>query len=176
MGPGQATSQGHNLIGDPTGCNITLPTSDLTGDPGLGDFIDDGTPGRGYFPLLPASPVIETGDDATCPPTDQLGQPRVGHCDIGAIEFRPPPDADVVTIRQAIFVDSLALLFVTATSSAAPAATLFMTVSGCWEHAPMALIGGRYVHLHADPACGVLNGRMVVVTSSYGGAAGALLR
>jgi hypothetical protein len=82
--PGQATSQGYNLIGDPTGCDISLTASDLTGDPGLGDFVDDGTPGRGHFPLLPASCAIEAGDGANCPPTDQLGRPLVGRCDIGA--------------------------------------------------------------------------------------------
>src|SRR4030095_16849419 len=35
---GVVISLGHNLIGDPTGCTITLHPSDLTGDPGLGDF------------------------------------------------------------------------------------------------------------------------------------------
>jgi predicted outer membrane repeat protein len=177
-GGGEATSQGHNLLGEPTpaGCDITLAVTDLTGDPGLGDFTDDGTPGRGHVPLLPASPARETGDAATCPPTDQLGQSRVGACDIGAVEFQPPPDADVVTIGQAVFVEGLALLAVTATSTAAPAATLFVTVPGCWVHGAMARVGGRYVHLHADPTCGVLTGRTVVVTSSHGGAVSAPLR
>jgi hypothetical protein len=32
---GVVTSLGHNLIGDPTGCTITLQPSDLTGDPGF---------------------------------------------------------------------------------------------------------------------------------------------
>jgi hypothetical protein len=81
-------SLGTNLIGDPTGCAITLLPTDLTGDPGLGDFTDDGTPGNGHFPLLPGSPAIDAGNDAFCPPTDQLGQRRVGPCDIGAIEFK----------------------------------------------------------------------------------------
>jgi hypothetical protein len=52
---GSITSLGHNLIGDPTGCTITLLPSDLTGDPGLGDFTDNGRPGNGHFPLLPTS-------------------------------------------------------------------------------------------------------------------------
>jgi hypothetical protein len=95
---GPVTSLGHNLIGDvPTGCMInnnapgTLPNlqpTDLTGDPGLGPFTDDGTPGNGHFPLLAGSQAIDAGNDAFCPFTDQLGDPRVGHCDIGAIEFR----------------------------------------------------------------------------------------
>jgi hypothetical protein len=85
---GMLTSLGNNLIGDPTGCTITLQPSDLTGDPGLDTFTDDGTPGHGHFPLLPSSQAIDAGNDAACPKTDQLGAPRVGPCDIGAIEFQ----------------------------------------------------------------------------------------
>jgi hypothetical protein len=86
---GPLTSLGTNLIGDPTGCPIPLQASDLTGDPGFGDFTDNGTPGNGHFPLLPTSQAIDAGNDAACPPTDQLGHPRVEQCDIGAIEFQP---------------------------------------------------------------------------------------
>jgi hypothetical protein len=88
---GVVTSLGTNLIGKPTGCTITRPQggSDLTGDPGLDAFTDDGTPGNGHFPLLQTSRAIDAGNDAACPLTDQLGQPRVGQCDIGAIEFQP---------------------------------------------------------------------------------------
>src|SRR5215211_5918918 len=50
---GPVISLGNNLIGDPTGCTIILQPTDLTGDPGLGDFTDNGTPGNGHFPLLP---------------------------------------------------------------------------------------------------------------------------
>ena len=85
---GVVTSLGTNLIGDRTGCTITLQSSDLEGDPGLAAFTDDGTPGNGHFPLVPASQAINKGNDAACPLTDQLGQPRVGQCDIGAIEFQ----------------------------------------------------------------------------------------
>jgi hypothetical protein len=91
---GVVTSRGHNLIGDPTGCTITLRPSDLTGDPGLDTFTADGAPGQGHFPLLPTSQAIDAGDDAACPRWDQLGQRRVNiphvgtsRCDIGAIEF-----------------------------------------------------------------------------------------
>jgi hypothetical protein len=78
---------GNNLIGDPTGCTIDLQPSDLTGDPGLGDFTDDGTPGNGHFPLLTGSPAIDAGNPDMCPATDQLGVPRVGGCDIGSVNF-----------------------------------------------------------------------------------------
>src|SRR5207244_2316708 len=93
---GVVTSVGTNLIGETTGCTITLQSSDLTGDPGLGAFTDDGTPGNGHVPLLPTSRAIDAGNDAACPRADQLGQPRVNipnvgtsRCDIGAIEFQP---------------------------------------------------------------------------------------
>jgi hypothetical protein len=90
---GPVTSQGHNLIGDLTGCTVTLQPGDLTGPPGLGRLVDDGTPGHAHLPLLAASRAIDAGDDEVCREdsrlaTDQLGHPRVGICDIGAIEFR----------------------------------------------------------------------------------------
>jgi predicted outer membrane repeat protein len=84
---GTVISLGNNLIGDPTGCTITLQGTDLTGDPLLGNFRDNGTPGNGHFPLRGNSPAINAGSDALCPQTDQLGQPRTGQCDIGAINF-----------------------------------------------------------------------------------------
>ena len=102
---GVVTSLGTNLIGDSQGCTIMRPQggSDLTGDPGLDTFTDDGTPGNGHFPLLETSQAIDAGDDDICPDTDQLGQPRVSpHCDIGAIEFQPsdttPPVVTIVSV------------------------------------------------------------------------------
>jgi hypothetical protein len=88
--PGLVTSQGHNLIGDPTGCRISLAPGDLTGDPGLQPFPPFSTPpGQGYVPLLPTSRAIDAGDPAACLATDQLGQLRLTPCDIGAVEFAP---------------------------------------------------------------------------------------
>jgi hypothetical protein len=86
---GLITSQGHNFIGDPTGCTVPLQPSDLTGDPGLDAYMDDGQPGHGHYPLLATSRAREAGNPFTCPRTDQLGQQRAGLCDIGAIEFQP---------------------------------------------------------------------------------------
>jgi hypothetical protein len=127
------------------------------------------------FPLLPDSPAIDAGHDEVCPETDQLGQPRVGRCDIRAIEFQPP-DVDVVAIRHAIFVDQLALLFVVATSSAAPDAELFVRVPECLLQVPMSRVKDRYLLLRTVPECGDLDGHTATVTSSRGSSASALLR
>jgi len=89
---GPITSLGYNLIGDPTGCDITLEPTDLTGDPGLGAFADNGRPGNGHFPLLSMSQAIDAGNNAVCFRRDQLGRLRVGPCDIGAISFRDRDD------------------------------------------------------------------------------------
>ena len=96
----------NNLIGDPTGCTITLQLSDLTGDPGLDAFTDNSKPGNGHFPLLPTSQAIDTGNNAVCPRTDQIGQRRIGPCDIGAIRFLDHSDVrrhdkDPATATQA---------------------------------------------------------------------------
>ena len=90
---GPITSLGNNIIGDITDCDIGLLPNDLVGDPGLGDFADDETPGGGHFPLVETSPAIDKGNNEVCSAdpvlgTDQLGQPRIGACDIGAIEFQ----------------------------------------------------------------------------------------
>jgi CSLREA domain-containing protein len=68
-----------------------------TGDPQLGPLADNGGP-TPTFALLPGSPAIDAGDNATCaaPPVngvDQRGQPRSAtQCDVGAFELqnRPP--------------------------------------------------------------------------------------
>jgi hypothetical protein len=41
---GTITSLGNNLIGTLGGCTVALQNSDLTGDAGLGTFMDNGTP------------------------------------------------------------------------------------------------------------------------------------
>jgi len=123
---GQVTSLGHNIIG--TGCSNALQPSDLTGDPGLAADTqsfprvvpDDGAPGHGRLPLLPSSPAIDAGDDSACPATDQLGTPRRGTCDIGAVEFYP-------IVNDLVAVGSLSTAFDATPVPGGPAGTFRMT-------------------------------------------------
>jgi hypothetical protein len=85
---GAFASEGHNLASDTT-CGLTGAGDQPGVASGLGTFVDDGTPGRGHVPLLEGSAAIGAGDAALCPALDQLGQPRDGMCDIGAVEWRP---------------------------------------------------------------------------------------
>jgi hypothetical protein len=90
---GIITSLGNNLVGDPSGCDINLQPSDLTGDPGLGSLVEigeDDSPGKAFYPVLAGSAVIDRGNPNACLQTDQLGLLRVDVCDIGAVEFRGP--------------------------------------------------------------------------------------
>ncbi len=88
---GALASQGHNLFGDANGCG-PLQLSDLTGDPGLDVFSDDGTAGNGHYPLLAGSQAIDAAGACPPPTIDQLGvlRPQGGACDIGAIESLNP--------------------------------------------------------------------------------------
>ena len=82
------TSLGHNIFdGAAALCDVALHPSDVTGDPGLGAFVDTGAPGGGHVPLLAGSPAIDAADTSACPVHDQLGRTRVGPCDIGAVEY-----------------------------------------------------------------------------------------
>jgi len=86
---GQVTSLDNNLFFDPN-CAVALLPHDRTGDPGLGDFVDFGVPGRGFFLLAGNSQALDAGDNAACLPTDQRGQLRSGGCDVGAVEGTNP--------------------------------------------------------------------------------------
>jgi hypothetical protein len=79
---GPITSLGNNILGTTFGCTIDLRGTDFTGDPGLGDF--DHT----HYPLLSDSRAIDSANRDACQPTDQLGLPRLGICDIGSVEFQ----------------------------------------------------------------------------------------
>ncbi|MGB8212716.1 MAG: choice-of-anchor Q domain-containing protein, partial [Anaerolineales bacterium] len=78
----------HNLIGDAS-CSPAL-----SGDPKLGPLADNSGP-TWTMALLPGSPAIDVGNDATCLATDQRGitRPQGVHCDIGAFEVVAAPTA-----------------------------------------------------------------------------------
>jgi hypothetical protein len=89
-------SRGHNLIGDIGYLFVgSLDPTDLVGtvafriDPMLEPLGDYGGPTPTMRPL-PGSPVINTGDNADAPDTDQRGFPRIvlGFIDIGAVELQ----------------------------------------------------------------------------------------
>ncbi len=88
---GTISTNTNNLVRDGS-CSASL-----SGDPNLGPLADNGGPTQ-TFALLPGSPAIDAGDDATCAasPVNNLDQrgvarPQGSHCDIGAYEFDPPP-------------------------------------------------------------------------------------
>ena len=80
-----------------------------------------------------------------------------------------PLTTDMVMIRQAIFFNARPLLFIAATSTAAPTAELLVTVPSCVTNAPMPFRAGRYSFV--TRTCTGLDGQAVTVTSSLGGAA-----
>ena len=76
-------------------------------------------PGHGHFPLLSTSQAIDAGIDTACPLTDQLGQSRIGQCDIGAIEFQPsdttPPALTITATPDTLWPPNGRLILVTIT-------------------------------------------------------------
>jgi hypothetical protein len=91
-----AGSDGGNVVGDSVRCNLaSLPTDRFDIDPGLTELAD-----LGGFTRVHAigAGAIDFGVDATCPATDQRGQPRpidgngdaIARCDIGAYEAENP--------------------------------------------------------------------------------------
>ena len=93
---GVITSNGHNIIGNPTGsssftCTVrNMAASDLVHEaPRIASLQGE----VAYHPLLVGSPAIESGTTANCPSTDIRGFPRPAGdtCDIGAYEADPSP-------------------------------------------------------------------------------------
>jgi hypothetical protein len=85
---GTITDGGNNLQFPGTTCGATIPSL----DPLLGPLANNGGP-TFTMALLPGSPAVDAGNNATCLPTDQRGQARTDGdgngtvvCDIGAYE------------------------------------------------------------------------------------------
>ncbi len=83
-----ATSLGHNLIGNTTGCSFTTAPGDIIDTPALlGPLLSNGGLAQTHA-LLTGSPALNHGDSASCEATDQRGLARslAAPCDIGAYE------------------------------------------------------------------------------------------
>ncbi|CAG0947625.1 hypothetical protein ANRL1_04350, partial [Anaerolineae bacterium] len=94
---GSATivSGGYNIIGNTSNCGFQPTSGDITNvDPKLGPLQANDSPALTHAPLF-SSPAINAGNPAGCSgsagmlTTDQRGFPRVGRCDIGAVETQP---------------------------------------------------------------------------------------
>lgn len=113
------SSGGHNLDTDGS-CGFSGP-GDLSNvpDAGLAPLANNGGPTQTHA-LLPGSPAIDAGTNASCPLLDQRGQGRrdgnadgVVVCDVGAYELQPALDAykcyKARDLRNPPFVDVDAL-------------------------------------------------------------------
>jgi hypothetical protein len=114
------TDQGNNLAFPGTTCGFSL-ASDRRADPKLGPLATNG--GRTQtMALLPGSPAIDAGDDATCNAApvsgvDQRGVNRFtsagAHCDMGAFErggtatFTDDPLSAGLTAIKAVHITEL---------------------------------------------------------------------
>ena len=101
---GTLASQDYNLIENVSaGCTVTgATTHNITGiDPALGALASNGGPTQTRA-LGSASAAIDAADAATCPSTDQRGQPRNDwRCDIGAFELKLS-DVNGHTVSKAV--------------------------------------------------------------------------
>jgi hypothetical protein len=103
-------------------------------DPKLGPLADNGGSTL-TMRLLPGSPAIDAGNNASAPPTDQRGVPRpVGvACDIGAYEYNPPIMA-MPPPTQTVEIGSAAVLSARATGFPPPTYQWFFNgnaLTGC---------------------------------------------
>jgi hypothetical protein len=105
---GTLTSFGHNAIANLAGCSVSAGTGDLVGVAvPLGPLQNNG--GATFTHALPTGSVlIDAGDPAACPATDQRGILRpadgnrdgVARCDIGAFELGSPVRVRVPLARK----------------------------------------------------------------------------
>jgi predicted outer membrane repeat protein len=115
---GSLNSQGHNLLGNTTGCDGYGSTDLLNVDPMLGPLQDNGGP-TWTMALLPGSSAIDTGDNSDAPSWDQRGEgfSRIvnGIVDIGAFEVqgdgprRPAASSGGASLVEAALVPSITM-------------------------------------------------------------------
>ena len=79
----------HNLIETNSSSLNTCKVSAISGDPLLGSLADNNGLTQ-TMALRSGSPAINSGDDTTCPSTDQRGvkRPQGNGCDLGAYEYQ----------------------------------------------------------------------------------------
>ena len=140
------SSQGNNLIGN-TDDTSGWVASDMTGtDPRLGPLQNNGGPTPTHA-LLPGSPAIDAGNNASPPATDQRGLSRIfdGNADgspvidIGAVEMATMPVLPSVTLSASpgAISETGGQATVTATLSAATsqAVTVYLGFAGTASNA-----------------------------------------
>ena len=90
---GTLTSAGYNIETGAT-CPFTATGDKQSTDPQLGALGDYGGPTDTHM-IAPTSPARDAADPDNCLPTDQRGanRPAGTRCDIGAVEWYPPPPA-----------------------------------------------------------------------------------
>lgn len=101
----------NNLIEDASNaCGLSDGVDgNIIGQDPMLDFLGNNGGSTLTHALLPGSPAIDTGDDASCPANDQHGEtrPQGSHCDIGAYEVTQapvdgtPPSVDSITRADA---------------------------------------------------------------------------
>jgi predicted outer membrane repeat protein len=80
----------NNIVEDGSNPCAAIPGT-IIADPRLGPLADNGGSTQ-TMELLPTSPAIDAGDNASCPATDQRGiaRPQGVQCDVGAFEYALP--------------------------------------------------------------------------------------
>ncbi len=157
-------SLGHNLDSGNT-CGFT-ESGDLSNtDPMLGPLANNGGPTFTHG-LLPDSPAIDGGDNASCPAIDQRGFPRpvdgdgdgTNICDIGAYEISAAQGLNLLEIRP---------------NKGGDTGTVSVTIhgSGFAEGAMVKLVRAGESNIVADPVSVSEDGRTIATTFDLTGKA-----
>jgi hypothetical protein len=128
-------SQGNNISNDST-CSLTGPGDRNNIDPRLGPLANNGGQTDTHA-LLADSPAVDAGSNTGCPATDQRGVARpidgtgrgVAICDIGAVEYQPPPFAATRTPTPTVTPARTVTATPTATGAAPRTATATPTAT-----------------------------------------------
>ena len=145
-----------NLIGD-NSCASTSPAKHLSGNPKLGALAGSGA----YYLLQSDSPAIGVANADHCLANDQRGLARGSTCDIGAIEYLPPPMANFTATVDKNLSKSLTYHF-----DASPSTGSLIT-SYQWEFGDNAT-GSRLKASHTYPRAGEYKVTLTVANSDGG--------